>query len=96
MKKEVTKLKDGSMKESSSETLLNIGVGEEATVCSLSFTGRSLQRLVDLGLSRGASVRCVGRSPLGDPRAYEIRGAVIAIRGCDARKIGVVKAANTK
>ena len=41
--------------------------------------------------STGAAVACVGRSPLGDPGAYRIREAVIAIRDRDAR--GVLLAA---
>ena len=47
------------------------------------------QRLGELGLTEGAVVECVLRSPFYDPAAYRIRGAVIAIRGKDCRKIWV-------
>ena len=41
------------------------------------------KRLMDIGLIPGTAVECVGESPLGDPRAYLIRDAVIAIRRTD-------------
>ena len=45
------------------------------------------RRLMDLGLTRHTEVMCLGRSPLGDPSAYLIRGAVIAIRAKDSQNI---------
>jgi ferrous iron transport protein A len=47
------------------------------------------RRLLDIGLAENTVVECVGRSPSGDPAAYLIRGAVIAIRKCDGRLIRV-------
>ena len=44
-------------------------------------------RLLDLGLIRGTRVTCTAKSPAGDPAAYLIRGAVIALRGRDARGV---------
>ena len=60
--------------------------GEEAVVTSISGENR---RLRDLGLIEGTKVKCVLKSPLGDPAAYKIRGAVIAIRREDAAEIQV-------
>jgi len=42
------------------------------------------QRLEDLGIIPGTRIRCLYRSPLRDPAAYEIRGAVIALRQEDS------------
>lgn len=44
-------------------------------------------RLQDLGLIPGTRVTCMARSPAGDPCAYLIRGALIALRQTDAREI---------
>ena len=44
-------------------------------------------RLEDIGLIPGRWVTCVGHSPGGDPSAYEICGAVIAIRRADAAHV---------
>jgi ferrous iron transport protein A len=53
----------------------------------LTMDGRIARRLNDLGLLPGTRVRCVLKSPLGDPTAYRIRDAVIAIRAADSRLI---------
>ena len=64
-------------------------VGETVRVVSLLAEGRMRRRLADLGLIPGAEVTCLGRSPLGDPSAYLILGAVIAIRRRDAMEVSV-------
>lgn len=68
-------------------TLYDIEVGERAVVEELRTSGAMRRRLLDIGLSSGAVVECVGRSPMGDPSAYLIRGAVIAIRARDCRGV---------
>lgn len=51
-------------------------------------TGGSIRtRLMELGLIENTEVQCIGTSPLGDPRAYMIRGAVIALRSEEAKNI---------
>jgi len=45
------------------------------------------RRLLDIGLIENTDVECLGRSPGGDPTAFLIRGAVIAIRSEDCRDI---------
>ena len=63
--------------------------GQSGQVSSLSVTGQMRRRLQDLGLIPGARVACIQRSPLGDPTAYLIRGAVVALRRRDADQIVV-------
>lgn len=70
-------------------TLEKLCPGETATVLRLGLEGGMRRRLRDLGLAEGAQVRCLGRSPLGDPAAYLICGAAIALRRADARSIEV-------
>lgn len=70
-------------------TLNKILIGEYATVTAVD-TGLSLkQRLYDIGLVPGTRIKVVHQSPSGNPRAYLVRGAVIALRNCDAEKIFV-------
>ena len=45
---------------------------------------RDGRRLTELGLIRGARVECLFRAPLGDPTAYLIGGATVALRKEDA------------
>ena len=68
-------------------TLNALRPGEKGTVRAITATGEMRRRLQDIGLICGTPVECVGHSPLGDPRAYRIRGAVIALRACDAADV---------
>lgn len=58
--------------------------GESARVREVAAEPAMRRRLLDIGLIPGTQVKCVAVSPAGDPAAYLIRGAVIALRGCDA------------
>ena len=51
------------------------------------FMAPAAARLTDLGLIPGTRVTCTARSPSGDPRAYLIRGTLIALRNADADHI---------
>ena len=62
-------------------------VGEEGRVLSVQLEAGLELRLRELGICEGAELCCVGESPLGDPRAYRISAAVIALRQCDAAHI---------
>lgn len=73
--------------QATSIPLSALPVGALARVDRVLTVGRMRRRLLDLGLTPGASVKCLGRSPVGDPSAYLIRGAVIAIRACDSSQI---------
>lgn len=64
--------------------LSSLRPGQRAAVQALSASGPMRRRLQDIGLIQGTVVECLGASPLGDPAAYLIRGAVIALRGQDA------------
>ena len=65
--------------------------GERAVVLRLDSADSMRRRLQDIGLVPGGGVACIGRSPLGDPAAYYICGAVIALREEDASGIYVAK-----
>ncbi len=69
------------------KNLSSLQEGDFAHVQTLLSTGPMRRRLQDLGLVEGTRVQCVQKSPFGDPIAFEIRGAVIALRCEDARKI---------
>lgn len=50
-------------------------------------TGTIRRRLLDLGLIKGTKIVPVLISPSKDPRAFDVRGSLIAIRKEDANKI---------
>lgn len=70
--------------------------GQSARIRSLTATQSARRRLLDLGLVEQTRIRCVGKSPSGDPKAYLIRGAVIAIRAADGKNILIEEPASTR
>ena len=70
-------------------TLEKLRPGQAGTVLALRLEGPLRRRLRDLGLVEGARLRCLGRSPLGDPSVYLICGAAIALRRTDCSRIEV-------
>ena len=67
--------------------LSDLAPGQRGTVRALGATGAMRRRMLDIGLAPGTEVECLGCSPAGDPSAYLIRGAVIAIRASDGRDV---------
>ena len=73
-------------------SLSELKAGERAVVAAVPEGTGITRRLCDLGFTSGETVRCVGVSPLGDPKAFMVRGAVIALRSEDAGLIAVREA----
>ena len=69
------------------QSLSNVPVGASVLVTNLLTTGSMRRRLQDIGLIEGTKVKCLQKSPAGDPIAYLIRGAVIALRKEDSSGI---------
>ena len=68
-------------------TLAALPRGGRGRVAALSNSGSIRRRLMDLGLTEGTEVECIGESPRGGMRAYRIRGAVIALRQTDSKNV---------
>lgn len=67
--------------------LKNLPLGRTAKIKHLLSVGSIRRRMLDLGLVSGTVVEAMHKSPSGDPTAYNIRGAVIALRSEEAGKI---------
>lgn len=67
--------------------LSDMNTGDTATIDRLLSDSCMRRRLQDIGLIEGTCVECIMKSPAGDPIAYQIRGAVIALRKEDAENI---------
>ncbi len=68
-------------------SLDKLPIGEKCVVKRILSDGRLRRRMMDLGIVYGTEIEAIQSSPSGDPVAYGIRGAVIAIRSEDAKKI---------
>ena len=60
---------------------------QRARISALKTDGSIRRRLLDIGLVPKTMVECIGKSPSGDPTAFLVRGAVIALRSEDCKKI---------
>lgn len=69
------------------KTLNDLETGGSALIYKILTAGSMRQRFLDIGLIENTLVECVGKSPSGDPKAFLIRGAVIAIRSEDCKEI---------
>ena len=69
--------------------LNQIHLNDKVVICSIHDDSSMKRRLLDLGFIPGAQVECVLVSPFHDPKAYQINGNVIALRGVDAKNIEV-------
>ena len=67
--------------------LNELPIGRKAVVSSLTSDGADRRRILDLGVIDGTEIEALYRSPSGNPVAYFIRGAVIALRSDVSDKI---------
>jgi ferrous iron transport protein A len=62
-------------------------IGKKANVALLKSDGAVRRRMLDLGVIDGTEIETLYKSPSGNPAAYRIRGAVIALRSDVSEKI---------
>ena len=67
--------------------LNELKVGQRGTVSQLLSDTSMRRRLQDIGLIEGTKVECIQKSSSGDPIAFLIRGAFIALRTEDSSSV---------
>lgn len=72
-------------------SLCTLPLGSCGIVRELISNGDERRRMLDLGLVGNTMIKSLQKSPSGDPTAYEIRGAVIALRSEEASKVLIEK-----
>ncbi|MBT9176273.1 MAG: hypothetical protein DDT20_00586 [Firmicutes bacterium] len=70
-------------------SLAEMSVGQRGRVIYLGAKDRLRQKMLGLGLICATPVEVLHESPMQDPKAYCIRGAVIALRSEDASQVTV-------
>ena len=76
------------------QRLTDIPLGCAARVVAINNHGAERRRLYDLGITPGTMLVAEVQSPLGDPTAYRVRDALIALRHAQAAQISVTLAAH--
>ena len=80
---------DASLAHTGVVRLSDLSKNDRAEVVGLddACQGFSRRRLMDLGFTEGARVRPMLQTFAGDPRAYEIRGTLVALRREQASQV---------
>lgn len=73
----------------SPKTLNQVKIGTTVTVTRVTGSGPLRQRILDMGLTKGAEVKVRKMAPLGDPLEVNVRGYALSLRKAEAACICV-------
>lgn len=66
------------------QTLNQVKIGRSVKVARVLGSGPLRQRILDMGLTKGAEVRVRKMAPLGDPLEVTVRGYELSLRKAEA------------
>ena len=70
-------------------TLLDLSIGETATIIKIRGRGAYRRRLMEMGISTGEKIKVIRKAPLNDPIEYELKGFKILLRKIEAELIDI-------
>lgn len=73
----------------SASSLANLPVGGRAKITAFSLPDEIRQRLMEMGLTKGATCTLVRFAPMGDPIEIQVRGFHLSLRKTEAQGIQV-------
>lgn len=71
------------------KSLREVSVGSTVKVVKLHGEGALKRRIMDMGVTKGATIQVVKVAPLGDPIEVKIRGYQLSVRKDEAASIEV-------
>ena len=71
------------------KTLKDVRIGETVRVTKVGGEGALKRRIMDMGITKGVSIRVMKVAPLGDPVEITVRGYELTLRKADCEKIEV-------
>ena len=71
------------------KTLKDVPVGGSARVVKLHGEGAIRRRIMDMGITKGVTIRVRKLAPLGDPMELTLRGYELSLRKADAEMIEI-------
>lgn len=71
----------------SAETLAEMKTGERARVKGFTVASEIRQRLMEMGLTKGAECELLRFAPMGDPIEVKVRGYHLSLRVAEAKGI---------
>jgi ferrous iron transport protein A len=69
--------------------LADLAVGQQCRVRGVGGDDEISLRLMEMGLTPGVEVTCLGVAPLGDPLELEVRGYRLSVRKSEAQRVEV-------
>ena len=70
-------------------TLKDVKIGETVRVTKVGGDGALKRRIMDMGITKGVSIKVMKVAPLGDPVEITVRGYELTLRKADCEKIEV-------
>ena len=70
-------------------TLKDVRIGETVRVTKVGGEGALKRRIMDMGITKGVSIKVMKVAPLGDPIEITVRGYELTLRKADCEKIEV-------
>lgn len=70
-------------------TLKDVKIGETVKVTKVGGEGALKRRIMDMGITKGVSIKVMKVAPLGDPVEITVRGYELTLRKADCEKIEV-------
>jgi ferrous iron transport protein A len=67
----------------------DLSVGESGRVLRVAGAGEVSRRLLEMGVTPGVEIVCLGTAPLGDPLEFELRGYRLSLRRSEAEQIDI-------
>lgn len=64
-----------------------LSAGESGRVARVTGADEISRRLMEMGVTPGVQLRCLGAAPLGDPLEFELRGYRLSLRRSEAQHI---------
>jgi ferrous iron transport protein A len=72
----------------------DLGTGQSGRVVKVVGADDVSRRLLEMGVTPGVEIRCIGAAPLGDPLEFELRGYRLSLRTSEAQHIEIDPIAN--
>ena len=73
------------------QSLAELAPGERGRILSVADGAGTRHRLLEMGLTRGASVEMIRVAPLGDPIELQVRGYRLSVRKAEAATVMIEK-----
>lgn len=73
------------------DTLNNLSIDEQGIIIENFIKNKNKQNIINLGITPGAKIKCLYKSPFKDPTAYEVKNTIIGIREEDSKNIMILR-----